>query len=148
LPQPAVRPRRGRPLALRFLPRFAVAVEMRLPGAPVRRLQARGLDVKVTPFGAYLQIRLANTGNQLIAESSGSVTLTQAGEDLVTEAVDLSQFVPGTEIAYMVRFPDAPRGAPMTCAAPCGPSEHRPSASTAKSRSGGQRPPVQAPDRQ
>jgi hypothetical protein len=104
----APRPRRGRPLALRFLPRFAVAVEVRLPGAPVRRLEVRGLDVKVTPSGAYLQIRLANTGNQLITASSGNVTLTQAGQDLMTDAVDVSQFVPGTEIAYLVRFPGRP----------------------------------------
>ena len=102
------RPRRGRPIALRFLPRFAVAVEVRLPGAPVRRLEVRRLNVKVTPSGAYLQIRLANTGNQLIPSSSGSATLSQGGEELTTDAVDLSQFVPGTEIAYLVRFPGRP----------------------------------------
>lgn len=101
-------PRRGRPLALRFLPRFAIAVEFDLPGRPVSRVELRGLDIRVTPSGALLDIHLANTGNQLIRTGSGSVSVSQGSETLFTDSVDLSQFVPGTDINFTVPWVGRP----------------------------------------
>jgi hypothetical protein len=54
----------------------------------------------VLPTGASLALRLANTGNTLIRNTSGTVTVSHAGKRLFSRTVRLDSFVPKTEIAY------------------------------------------------
>lgn len=101
-------PRAGRPLSLKFLPRFAMTVQLNLPGRRTKHVKHSAFSIKVTPSGVYINVPLTNDGNSLINESSGSATISRGAQALVTQAVELSQFVPGTSIDYLLKVPGRP----------------------------------------
>ncbi|MFN2617661.1 MAG: hypothetical protein ABR581_11145 [Thermoleophilaceae bacterium] len=94
---------------LRFVSRLAIAVQVRVPGRLTRAVELRGAAIRVTPAGAALAVRLANTGNALIPELAGHVSVYQGGRRLFSRPLRVDALTPRTEIAY----PLAWRGRPV-----------------------------------
>jgi hypothetical protein len=86
--------------SVRYLPRIAMTVQLTTPGAAHRALNAGGLSIDVTPSNTSVNLLLRNTGNRLLAHTSGTLTLSRRGRDLLVRHVDIGAFVPQTTIRY------------------------------------------------
>jgi Bacterial protein of unknown function (DUF916) len=98
----------GRGLALRFLPRLAIAVQATVPGGRTRELTTgqAGIDVAPTATGATLAVR--NSGELLVGATSGDLAILQGDTVLARRYLDLGAFVPRTEIRLRVPFEGTP----------------------------------------
>jgi hypothetical protein len=95
-------------LTLRLIPRLATTVAVRVPGHLTRSLAVHRAAVAVTPSGASLALGLADRGNALIDQTTGTVTVTRAGRRLLHKRVELGAFVPATAITYALPWPGIP----------------------------------------
>jgi hypothetical protein len=93
---------------LRLVSRMAIAVRFRVPGPRVARVELRSAELEVTPTGASLGLKLANSGNALVPKTVGRVTVLQDGKALFVREVRVDAFVPGTEITYPVPWAGKP----------------------------------------
>jgi len=103
------RQRRGRRFQLRFVSRLAIAVQIRVPGPRRTREEFRDADIQILPSGASLGLKIANTGNTLIRQTTGRVTVSARGRRLFTRRVRIDSFLPETEIVHPVPW----RGTPV-----------------------------------
>lgn len=84
--------------------RRVVAVAVRLPGIAERRLAVTGVRPIARPDGTYLEIGLANRGSAL-TKATGRVSLP---DERFERAFSVDTFVPGTTIAYPVKWQQRP----------------------------------------
>jgi competence protein ComEA len=104
----AARQRKTGAVNVSFVSRFAVAVRVRIPGPAKTRLELGGLRIESTPSGAAIVVDLDNTGDRLIPTSSGQITVTQDGKELLSRPISLTAFIPRTRIAYPLPWQGAP----------------------------------------
>lgn len=83
--------------------RQVVAVQLDLPGPAPQSLEIQGTRAVARPDGPYIEVLIANTGRRL-AKATG--TLTVDGE-MVAEGFAVDTIVPGTSVAFPIRWPGA-----------------------------------------
>lgn len=88
--------------------RQVVTVQLDLPGLAPQSLEIQGAQAAARPDGPYIEVLIANTGRRL-AKAIG--TLTVDGE-VLAEAFTVDTIVPGTSVAFPVRWPGADLDAP------------------------------------
>jgi len=87
--------------------RRVVAVQVNLPGAAIPHLVIHGVSASARSDGLYLEIGVEHTGTAL-TKASGVITLP---DDDFTREFSIDTFVPGTSIAYPIKWtPDAAGG--------------------------------------
>jgi hypothetical protein len=82
--------------------RRIVAVQVNLPGSSEPELVITGVSPAARPDGLYLQVAIENRGRGL-TKGEGTVTLVDDG---FKRAFTVDTFVPGTSIAYPVKWSD------------------------------------------
>jgi len=93
--------------AVHIQTRRILAVQVNLPGASRPELVVSGIDAAARPDGLYLEIDIENAGRGLTT-GQGFVEIPAEG---FHQSFDVDTFVPGTSIAYPVRWTDsAPEG--------------------------------------
>ncbi|MDQ3728326.1 MAG: helix-hairpin-helix domain-containing protein [Actinomycetota bacterium] len=95
-------------LQLQFVSRLAVATQFTVPGEKSADVQFGGASIDVTPSGALLHLNFANAGNALAEDITGNVLLSQGERPLFREQLEMTSFLPETEIAYPVTFASTP----------------------------------------
>lgn len=80
--------------------RRVIAVMVKLPGPDDAELVVHGIEPEARPDGIYLGIQIENAG-QGITKGSGTVELPDEG---FIKDFDIDTFVPGTRIAYPIRW--------------------------------------------
>jgi hypothetical protein len=88
--------------------RQVVAVQLGLPGAAPQSLEVQDARAVARPDGPYIEVVIANTGRRL-AKATG--TLTVDGE-VLAEGFAVDTIVPGTSVAFPIRWPGADLDAP------------------------------------
>lgn len=106
-PPPSVQAGDSR-LRVRSVSRLAIAVQMIVPGPGRRELESRGAEIRITPTGATLELRLASLGNELIPETTGRLAVFQGERRLFGQRTRIDAFVPETEIGYPVPWEGRP----------------------------------------
>ncbi len=104
-PRPTRRHSRFR---LRFVSRLAIAVQVRVPGPRRTVLDFRGASINVVPAGAFLGLKLADTGNTLIPTTSGRLSVFKGSRRLFSSRIRIDSFVPLTGITYPLPWPGRP----------------------------------------
>jgi len=84
--------------------RRVIAVQVDLPGDSAPVLQVDRVEAAARADGVYLEMNISNVGRGLTT-ASGVVTVPETGFE---RSFDIDTFVPGTSIAYPVRWADAP----------------------------------------
>lgn len=102
-------PRGRRRFRLRFVSRLAIAVQIQVPGPRRTREEVRDAEVLIQPSGASLGLKIVNTGNTLIRQTSGRITVSSRGRRLFTRRVRIDSFLPETEIVHPLPW----RGTPV-----------------------------------
>ncbi len=85
--------------------RYAVGVEIRLPGARRGHLGFSGAQVTRQPFGIAFSLSAHNDGNVILTDVTGQATVTQGGRAVASQTIAPGTFVSGTDIAMPVRAP-------------------------------------------
>ena len=95
----------GQQFAVRVQTRTVAGIVVNVPGARETRLTVAGVDVEHRPDGAYLVVRMRNTGN-VMSKAQGSLLVTRAGETapLITGPIVLENTLPGTEVTFPVQW--------------------------------------------
>lgn len=84
------------------LTRAGIAVQVNLPGVPLRRLAFTGAQLLVTPSGPRLVVRLANRGNRLIETTTVDLRLSSDGRTVFRSETNLGAFLTESSIAYLI----------------------------------------------
>lgn len=82
--------------------RRVIALQVTVDGPATTALAINGVDAGARPDGAYLLLKLSNTGQRL-TKASGIIRVASADFE---RPFDVDTFVPGTTIAYPVKWPD------------------------------------------
>ncbi|MGH2821099.1 MAG: WxL protein peptidoglycan domain-containing protein, partial [Actinomycetota bacterium] len=89
--------------AIHIQTRRIVAMQVNLPGPSQPELVISGVDAAARPDGLYLEIGMENAGRGL-TKGQGFVEIPGEG---FQQSFDVDTFVPGTSIAYPVRWTDS-----------------------------------------
>ncbi len=88
--------------------RYVVAVQVNVPGAWNADMSISEVGVVEQPSGAFLGVRLKNSGNVFLRPSGSVKMWDENGNTVVEQAVNMGTFVPGTEVRYPVSLPSPP----------------------------------------
>jgi hypothetical protein len=100
-------PRHGASIA--SVERYAIGVEVTLPGPRVPRLQFTGAQLQRQPAGLVFLLDARNPGNVILQGVHGSVRITLGGHVVLNRAIEPGTFVTRSSIAYPVTaFTQAP----------------------------------------
>jgi hypothetical protein len=89
-----------RGLAIGEIDRYAIGVEVRLPGARHPAVQLTGATVAREPRGLAFLIAASNTGNVILKDVHGWVRITDGRRVVATATVQPGTFVSNTTISY------------------------------------------------
>jgi hypothetical protein len=95
-------------IRLRLIPRLAMTIRVRLPGASTKRLSVGDVRIAVAPSGASLAVKISNPANTLVESTGGDVTVSQGSSPLFSQVIGLAAFVPDTAITYHVPWDGTP----------------------------------------
>ena len=93
-------PRRGTSIA--SVARYAIGVEVTLPGRSVPRLQFTGAQIERQPAGLVFLLDARNPGNVILQGVHGGVRIALGGHVVLNRAIEPGTFVTGSSIAYPV----------------------------------------------
>ncbi len=80
--------------------RYAIGVEVVLPGARTPAIRFTGAQLKREPGGLTFLLDARNTGNVILQGVHGHVRITRAGRTILSRAIDPGTFISKTAIAY------------------------------------------------
>ncbi|HEX3910555.1 MAG TPA: hypothetical protein VHW67_07645 [Solirubrobacteraceae bacterium] len=90
--------------------RYAIGVEVTLPGARHPLVRFTGAGIRREPAGLSFELKLRNTGNVILQRAHGSVRVTRDGRTVLSRPIPAGTFLAGTSIAYPVpAFGQRPR---------------------------------------
>ena len=92
--------RRG--VSIASVDRYAIGVEVSLPGPSHPLLQFTGAEVQRQPAGLAFLLLARNNGNVILQGVRGYVRITRAGHTVVSHPIEAGTFVTHTRIAYPV----------------------------------------------
>jgi len=82
--------------------RYAIGVEVSLPGPRRPLIRFTGAGLERQPAGLAFLLRARNSGNVILKGVYGRVRITRDGHTVVARAIEAGTFVAGTSIAYPV----------------------------------------------
>jgi hypothetical protein len=82
--------------------RYAIGVEVSVPGPRHSLIQFTGAEIQRQPAGLTFQLRARNAGNTILQGVHGFVRITRGGRPVVSRPIESGTFVTGTSIAYPV----------------------------------------------
>ena len=82
--------------------RYAIGVEVSLPGPRHPLIQFTGAGLERQPAGLAFLLRARNAGNVILKGVHGYVRITRGAHVVVSRAIEAGTFVAGTKIAYPV----------------------------------------------
>jgi hypothetical protein len=106
------RPRRARGggVSIASVVRYAIGVEVSLPGPRHPLIQFTGAKLQRQPAGLSFQLLARNSGNVVLQGVRGAVRIRRAGHTVLSRQIPAGTFVTGTAIAYPVpAFGETPR---------------------------------------
>jgi hypothetical protein len=80
--------------------RYAIGVEVLIPGARHPQIQFTGASLQRQPAGLTFLLRARNSGNVILQGVHGYVHITRDGHTVVSEVIEPGTFVSGTSITY------------------------------------------------
>jgi hypothetical protein len=92
-------------LAIGEIDRYAIGVEVKLPGSRRPALKFTGASVAREPSGLAFLVAATNPGNVILKRVRGSVLVTRDGHPVASTVIEPGTFVSGTSISYPVRAP-------------------------------------------
>jgi hypothetical protein len=92
----------GRGVTIGETDRYAIGVEVKLPGARHPAVHFTGASVGREPSGLVFHVNAGNTGNVILKNVHGWVRITQGNRSVATVKVAPGTFVSGTAISYPV----------------------------------------------
>jgi GGDEF domain-containing protein len=92
-------------VAISSTQRYAVGLEVRLPGPRHPLIQLTGASIKRDPAGITFSIFGRNPGNVILQNVQGSALITQGSRVAARMAMGAGTFVTGTSIAYPIPTP-------------------------------------------
>ncbi|HEV2997869.1 MAG TPA: hypothetical protein VGX16_02095 [Solirubrobacteraceae bacterium] len=98
------RPRRQRrgQLSIVSVSRYAIGVEVTVPGRRRSLIRFTGAAVRREPSGMAFELYARNLGNTILQNVHGHVRITRAGHTVLARTISAGTFVAGTSIAYPV----------------------------------------------
>jgi len=93
---------RRRGVSIASVERYAIGIEVSLPGHRRPLLQFTGAETQRQPAGLTFLLRARNPGNVILQGVHGYVRITRAGHTVVSRPIEAGTFVTGTRIAYPV----------------------------------------------
>jgi hypothetical protein len=93
---------RGRGVSIASVVRYAIGVEVSLPGPRHPLIQFTGARLQRQPAGLIFRLLARNSGNVVLQGVRGAVRITRAGHTVLSRAIPAGTFVTGTAIAYPV----------------------------------------------
>jgi hypothetical protein len=82
--------------------RYAIGVEIQLPGPRHAALRLTGASLKREPTGLTFFLKAHNSGNAILTGVHGAVTVSRGRRTIVSRPIEAGTFVSQTEIAYPV----------------------------------------------
>ena len=82
--------------------RYAIGVEVSIPGARRPLIQFTGAGIERQPAGLTFQLHARNAGNVILQGVHGHVRITRAGHTILSRPIAAGTFVTGTSISYPV----------------------------------------------
>jgi hypothetical protein len=98
--QPSTRTRSK--LQIASVERYAIGLEVRVPGPRHRAITLTGAQLHRTPAGLTFYLLGRNRGNEILRNVTGRVRITQRGRTVATASIGPGTFVTGTSIAVPV----------------------------------------------
>ena len=92
----------SRGVAIGETDRYAIGVEIKLPGPRHPLLSFSGASVGRQPSGLVFEVNAGNTGNVILKNVRGSVRITQGNRLVASARIAPGTFVSGTTISYPV----------------------------------------------
>jgi hypothetical protein len=100
----------GKGAATASVVRYAIGVEIALPGARRPLIRFTGASIRREPAGLSFQLKLRNAGNAILQGVHGSVRVSRDGHTVLSRPIPPGTFLAGTSIAYPVpAFGQRPR---------------------------------------
>jgi hypothetical protein len=87
-------------VAVSSVQRYAVGVEVALPGARHPRIDLTGARVERQPSGVVFQVHARNSGNAILKNVKGSIRISTSGRTVARIPILPGTFVTGTSIDY------------------------------------------------
>lgn len=82
--------------------RYAIGVEVTLPGPRHPLISLTGADVQRQPAGLVFQVHARNSGNVILQGVTGEIRISHDGHTVLARAIEGGTFVTGTAIAYPI----------------------------------------------
>jgi hypothetical protein len=92
----------GRGTATASVVRYAIGVEIALPGARRPSIHFSGAAIRREPAGLVFELGVRNAGNVILQGVRGSVRVTRDGRTVLTRPIPPGTFLAGTSISYPV----------------------------------------------
>jgi hypothetical protein len=92
-------------VAVSSVQRYAIGVEIRVPGPRHPHLRLTGVDLSREPSATTFSILGRNDGNAILQNVRGSATISDGSEVVARRNLGPGTFVTGTSIAYPLLFP-------------------------------------------
>jgi hypothetical protein len=92
----------GRGVAIGETDRYAIGVEVKLPGTRHPAVSLTGASVGREPAGLVFEVNAGNTGNVILKNVHGWVRITQGNRPVASARIQPGTFVSGTRISYPV----------------------------------------------
>jgi hypothetical protein len=87
-------------ISIASLARYALGVEILIPGARHPLIQFTGASLQRQPAGLTFLLRARNSGNVILQGVHGQVRITRGGHTVVSQTIEPGTFVTGTSISY------------------------------------------------
>lgn len=89
--------------------RYVIGVQTDIAGAWEASLSIPNVSVLDQPSGTVIGVELRNDGDVFLLKPSGRIVVTDAaGNQLISQAIEMGTFVPGTDVTYPVAWPGQP----------------------------------------
>jgi hypothetical protein len=82
--------------------RYAIGVEVLIPGARHPLIQFTGASLERQPAGLTFQLQARNPGNVILQGVHGRVQITREGHTVISRTIEPGTFVTGTSMSYPV----------------------------------------------
>ncbi len=89
--------------------RYVIGVQTDIAGAWEASLSIPNVSLLDQPSGAVIGVELRNDGDVFLLKPSGHIVVTDAaGNQLISQDIEMGTFVPGTDVTYPVAWPGQP----------------------------------------
>jgi hypothetical protein len=95
----------GSNVAISSVERYAVGLETMIPGARTPKIALTGASVERQPAGVTFLLRASNTGNVILQNVRGTVSVTRGGQQVASSNIGPGTFVTGTTLDYPIPAP-------------------------------------------